>query len=94
MEKGLDELLGQPVHLLGPVDLPLQNLLVDPWRSFVKEGREPDHHFIREDTTCPPVGRFTVTLVEDDLGGKVFGCSTQRPGTIFNNLGKPEIGEP
>lgn len=93
MEEVLDKFLGQPVHLLGPIDPPPQDLLVDPWRSLVKERWESDHHFISEDTTCPPVSRFPVTFIKDDLGGEVLGGSTQGPGTILDNLGKPKIGE-
>ena len=94
VEEGLDELLGQPVHLLGPIDLPPQDLLVDPWGGFIEKRREADHHFISKDTACPPVGRLAVTFIKDDLWGEVFGGSTQGPSTIFNNLCKPKISEP
>ena len=63
VEEGLDELLGQPVHLLGPINPSPQDLFVDSRSGLVEEWREPDHHFISEDTTCPPVSRFPVTLV-------------------------------
>ena len=94
VEEGFDEFLGQPVHLLGPIDLPPQDLLVDPWGGFIEKGWEANHHFISEDTARPPVGRLAVALIKDDLWCEVFGGSTQGPSTIFNNLCKPEIGEP
>lgn len=63
VEEGFDKFLGQPVHLLRPVDPSPQDLLVDPGGGLVKEGREADHHFICEYTARPPVGRFAVTLI-------------------------------
>ena len=43
-EKPFDEVLGDRVQMLRPLDLPGEDLLVDPERIVVKEGRIAHEH--------------------------------------------------
>lgn len=75
-----------------PVDLSLQNLLVDPIRRLVKERRITDKHLVAQHTTSPPVRGLAVTIGLDDFRCKVFGRATEGPSTIVDNLRKPKVG--
>ena len=49
--------------------------------------------FVHEDTERPQIGRYVVTLVQDDLGGHVFGGATKRPRfpSLPDMLGEPKV---
>lgn len=83
--------LGVVVESLGEVQFPLEDILVDDERIIVGEGVNPGDHLVDQHTQGPPVDWLAVALVLQDLGGQVFGCSTEGKGSIFYGLSKSKI---
>ena len=84
----LDQILRHGVDMPGPVDLSTQDLLVDPERIVVKEGRIAGQHLVYEDAQSPPVHRLVVTLGLDDLRSQILRGPAQCPGPV-SDLQRP-----
>ena len=61
-EQPLDQVLGSLLHVLRPLQLASEDLLVDAERVVVEEGRVAGQHFVDQDAKGPPVNRFGVAL--------------------------------
>ena len=61
-EQPLDQVLGSLLHVLRPLQLASEDLLVDAERVVVEEGRVAGQHLVDQDTKGPPVNRFGVAL--------------------------------
>ena len=72
-EQPLDQVLGSLLHVLRPLQLASEDLLVDAERVVVEEGRVAGQHFVDQDTKRPPVNRVSVALQCCLLFGG-FGC--------------------
>ena len=77
----LDQSLGVLVEILGEVDLSCQDLLVNPHGVFITEGRLPADHLIDQNAQSPPVNRFAVAFVQQDLGCYVLWGATKGVGS-------------
>ena len=61
-EQPLDQVLGSLLHVLRPLQLASEDLLVDEERVVVEEGRVAGQHLVDQDAKGPPVNRFGVAL--------------------------------
>ena len=61
-EQSLDQVLGSLLHVLRPLQLASEDLLVDEERVVVEEGRVAGQHLVDQDAKGPPVNRFGVAL--------------------------------
>lgn len=78
-EQFLDQVFGDGIHVLWPLDSSAQYLLVYPEGVVVEEGRESGQHLVYQNPQSPPVNSLVVTLALDDLWRQVFGRSAKRP---------------
>lgn len=79
------------VELSRKFNLSLQNVLIDVHGIVIGEWIDADIHFVDEDTECPPVDRFSMSLVEKDLRSKVLGGSTERKRPGLDDFGEAEV---
>ena len=56
------EVLGSLLHVLRPLQLASEDLLVDAERVVVEEGRVAGQHLVDQDAKGPPVNRFGVAM--------------------------------
>lgn len=50
-------------------------------------------HFIDKDSQGPPVDWFSMAFVEENLGGNIFGSTTQGIGSVEDHFSKAKICE-
>lgn len=90
----LHEGFGVLVEARRELDLAPQDVLVDSHWVVVVEGVDTGVHLIDENTQSPPVDGLPVALIEDDLGGDVFGGAADREGAaLVEDLGEAEVSE-
>lgn len=65
--------------------------MVDRHGILVAKGVDPGQHFVDEHAQSPPVDRFSMSLVEQNLGRQVLGSAAEGEGPILDLLGEPEI---
>ena len=85
-EQPLDQVLGSLLHVLRPLQLASEDLLVDAERVVVEEGRVAGQHLVDQDAKGPPVNRFGVALQYWLLFagfGCGFGCGCEWGNNIF-----------
>merc|ERR1712046_354075 len=51
---------------------PIQDLLVDSHRLCVNKRRLTDQHLIQQNSKRPPIHRFSMALIQQNLGRYVF----------------------
>ena len=61
-KKPFDQVFGVLLHVLGPLKLPVEDLLVDAERVVVEEGGVASEHLVDQDAKRPPVHCLVVTL--------------------------------
>ena len=61
-EQPLDQVLGSLLHVLRPLQLASEDLLVDAERVVVEEGGVASEHLVDQDAKRPPVHCLVVTL--------------------------------
>lgn len=61
-EELLDEIAGGAVKVAGELDAAKKDLLIDPVRTLIVEGRVTGEHLEDEDAQCPPVHFLSVSL--------------------------------
>ena len=59
------------------------------------EGRESNHHFVRENPKAPPVDHRRVPYFIDDLGGQILGRAAEGVCflVLFKVLSEAEVGK-
>jgi len=87
----LDESLDVAVDVAGEIELPGEDLLVDSHGIVVDKGGLSGEHLVDEDSQRPPVDSLSVALVEEYLGGNVFGGSAQSVRLEGDALGEPKV---
>jgi hypothetical protein len=51
-------------------------------------------HLVNEDSEGPPINGFSMSLIEDDLGSDVLGCTTDSEcSALVEDLGEAKIGK-
>mmetsp|Transcript_12407 Transcript_12407/g.29563 ORF Transcript_12407/g.29563 Transcript_12407/m.29563 type:complete len:204 (-) Transcript_12407:555-1166(-) len=73
----LHQRLGVLVKVLGKVDLPSENLLVNAHGLLVAERGLANNHFVNQNTQGPPIHRLSMALVQKHLWRDVLRCSAQ-----------------
>lgn len=70
-----------------------QNRIVGAHVILATERWLADKQLMHENAECPIVDGPIVTLVQDDFGRNVFGCSREGPGFIarWNDFSKTEV---
>ena len=86
-----DQVLGYSIHLLRPLNIPRQNLLINDERILICERWIPGKHLINENPQGPPVHSLVVPLGLEYLWGQVLWCATQAPGLLNNFLGESKV---
>ena len=61
-QQPLDQVLGVLLHVLRPLELAGEDLLVDAEGVVVEEGRVAGKHLVDQDPKCPPVHCLVVAL--------------------------------
>lgn len=79
------------VESLREMQLSLENVLVDDKGIIICERIDPCNHLIDEDSKSPPIHGFSMSLVLQYLGSKVFWRPTERESPSFDNLSKAEV---
>lgn len=74
------------VFRFGVYDLP-----VDVHGVFVLEWWETREHFIDQDTQAPPIDRFSMALIQKDLGSDVFGGTANGKCALSYDLSEAKI---
>lgn len=59
----------------------------------ILKWRVSSEHFIDQYAEGPPVDSLSMALIEENLRGNVFGCSTNGVGPLSNNFGKPKVNK-
>jgi len=86
-EQPLDEVFGDRVQMLRPLDLPRQDLLVDAKRIVVEEGRVADQHLEDQDAQRPPIAS-QFSLSDFSLRRAASSAATANESRIaFINIG-------
>ena len=78
----------RPVILLWPLDVVVDGVREQLFRSFSKEGDAADQELVEDDAHAPPVDRFAVALTEYDFGSNVLGCTKD---LTFKKIGRLNI---
>lgn len=78
-QKLLDQVLGDRVHVLGPLYPPAEYLLVNSERIVVEERWKPSQHLVNQNPERPPIHRFIVSFALDYFWRQVLGRPAQSP---------------
>ncbi|KAI3486482.1 hypothetical protein L1887_49883 [Cichorium endivia] len=91
-QEARDEIARDRVEVIGEDQLASKDLFVDQDRVGVVEGRIAGEHLEEQHAERPPVDGSAVAAALDDLGRQILGRATQRPGAVFELLGKAKVG--
>ena len=71
--------------------LRIDDLPVDVHRVLILERWETREHFIDQDTQAPPIDRFPMALIQQDLGSDVLRSTAYGKCTLSYDLSEAEI---
>lgn len=71
--------------------LRIDDLPVDVHGVFILERWETREHFIDQDTQAPPIDRFSMALIQEDLGSNVLRGAAYGKCTLSHDLSEAEI---
>jgi hypothetical protein len=72
--------------------LALQDVLIDHKRIIISEWINTCDHFINQNTQSPPINRLTMSLILENLRGKILWSSTESKGSILYLFCEAKIG--
>ena len=92
-----EQMLYQTLRILLKVsrelNFTLQDFLINRHGVVVIKGVDARYHFVGQNTESPPVYRRSMALIEQDLGGEVFGRAAERVGSGFTVFCKTEVSK-
>jgi len=95
-EVGCDQVLHETLAVrregAWEADLALEDLGLDFHGLVGVEGVDPVNHFLDQDAQRPPVHRFPVALVHDDLRRDLLGRAAEGLGLRRTDLGEAKVG--
>ncbi len=95
LEQVLQEVSQLMAHVGWNIGIAKLNLIKELRPTLGVERWEPHNHFIDEGSKTPPINRFSMSLLIENLGGKIFRCTTDRVGVIIGNIhfGESKVSE-
>ena len=89
----LHQRFGVIIESLREMQLPLQDILINNERVVISKRINSGDHLVKQHPKSPPVDWLAMSLVLEDLRGKIFRGSAEREGPIFDDFGKSKISE-
>ena len=86
-----NQTLGVSWEILREFDLALQDILVNSHRIIITERIYTDEHFVDENAQAPPIHRFSVTLLQENLRSEVLRRSAQGVCLAVYELREAEV---